>query len=55
MKKNSIMKIAASALLLISLSFVNGNLVVDREFDKNRVAEGIPLKIKYSFYNAFNK
>ena len=55
MKKNCIMKIAASALLLISLNLVSCNLIVDREFDKTKIAEGVPLKIKYSFYNTFNK
>jgi len=40
---------------LISLSLVNANLIVDREIDSARVAEGIPLTIKYTFYNNFGK
>eukprot|EP00347_Sterkiella_histriomuscorum_P000888 403374137 len=41
--------------LLISLGLISANLIVDREFDKNKIAEGIPLTVKYTFYNTFSK
>jgi len=37
------------------LSVIGANLIVDREIDSIRVAEGIPLTVKYTFYNNFGK
>jgi hypothetical protein len=46
---------AAARLLIISFGLINANLIVDREVDATRVAEGIPLTVKYTFYNNFGK
>lgn len=40
---------------LISLSVSQANFIVDREFDKHKLAEGIPLTVKYTFYNTYAK
>ena len=55
MKSMKMMKSNLCLLLLISLGVISANLIVDREFDKTKVAEGIPLTIKYTFYNTFGK
>lgn len=47
------MKLLSAGLLLLSLA--QANLIVDREFDAKSLAEGIPLTVKYTFYNTFGK
>lgn len=49
------MKELISLTFLISLSLISANLIVDREIDHTKIAEGIPLTIKYTFYNNFGK
>ncbi len=48
--------IAAATLSLISfVSISQAALLVDRIFDPNAVAEGIPLKVTYKIYNTYNE
>ena len=36
-------------------SLTNCNLIVDREIDLQSLAEGIPVSVKYTFYNTYGK
>ena len=53
--RNNNSKLLLTISLMISFGFISANLIVDREFDKNKIAEGIPLTVKYTFYNTLGK
>ncbi len=43
----------AIACILIQIGL--SKVIVDREFDASKVAEGVPLIVKYTIYNSHSK
>jgi hypothetical protein len=46
---------ANAIVFAILISATSQSLIVDREIDTKSFAEGIPLTIKYTFYNTYSK
>ena len=47
--------ITSFALLISFMGLTTSTLILDREFDAKKLAEGNPLTVTYTLYNTFGK